>query len=45
MAKPSVSSPPPINQEPYAGMIETFPSGQVFYLAPVPVPTDRPAQD
>mgnify|MGYP001576830899 CR=1 FL=1 len=45
MAKPSVSSPPPINQEPYAGMIETFPCGQVIYLAPVPLPTDRPAQD
>jgi hypothetical protein len=26
-------------------MIENFPSGQVIYLAPVPLPTDMPAQD
>ena len=45
MAKASVDAPPPISREPYAGMIENFPSGQVIYLAPVPLPTGRPAQD
>ncbi|MEE3509685.1 hypothetical protein QN399_26205, partial [Pseudomonas sp. 10C3] len=45
MAKPPLNAPPPISREPYAGMIENFPSGQVIYLAPVPLPTDMPAQD
>ena len=45
MAKPLLNAPPPISREPYAGMIESFPSGQVIYLAPVPLPTDSPAQD
>ncbi|MEE3509660.1 hypothetical protein QN399_26065, partial [Pseudomonas sp. 10C3] len=45
MAKQPPDAPPPISREPYAGMIENFPSGQVIYLAPVPLPTDRPAQD
>jgi hypothetical protein len=26
-------------------MVETFPTGQVVYLAPLPLPTDLPAQD
>ncbi|MDG6404366.1 hypothetical protein QCD79_30530, partial [Pseudomonas quasicaspiana] len=30
---------------PHAGMVETFPTGQVIYLAPLPLPTDLPAQD
>ncbi len=37
--------PAPIHHSPHAGMIETFPSGQVIYLAPLPLPTDLPAQD
>ncbi|MGV8860218.1 MAG: hypothetical protein ACOH2T_03420 [Pseudomonas sp.] len=45
MAKPLLNAPPPISREPYAGMIENFPGGQVIYLAPVPLPTDMPAQD
>lgn len=45
MAKPPVNAPPSISREPYAGMIENFPSGQVIYLAPVPLPTKMPAQD
>ena len=45
MAKPLLNAPPPISREPYAGMIENFPSGQVIYLAPVPLPTGKPAQD
>jgi len=45
MAKPRLNAPPPISREPYAGMIENFPSGQVIYLAPVPLPTGKPAQD
>ncbi|WPX29261.1 hypothetical protein [Pseudomonas sp. AH2] len=45
MAKSSFGGPPPINREPYAGMIETFASSQISYLAPTPLPTDRPAKD
>ena len=44
MAK-EIAGPPPINHAPYAGMLEAFPSGQVTYLAPLPLPTDLPAQD
>jgi hypothetical protein len=45
MAKSAMDTSPLINSKPYAGMIESFPSGQVSYLSPVPLPTDRPAQD
>ena len=45
MAKQSSDVPPPIHHAPHAGMIETFPTGQVVYLAPLPLPTDLPAQD
>ncbi|KFE57269.1 hypothetical protein [Pseudomonas syringae] len=40
-----IAGPPPINHAPHAGMQETFPTGQVTYLAPVPLPTGLPAQD
>ncbi|WP_426142377.1 hypothetical protein [Pseudomonas sp. DWP3-1-2] len=40
-----MSAPPPIHRAPYAGMVEHFPTGQVVYLAPRPLPTDLPAQD
>ena len=36
---------PPMHHAPHAGMVETFPTGQVVYLAPLPIPTDLPAQD
>ncbi len=38
-------SVPPLNNAPYAGQVETFFSGQVTYLAPLPLPTDLPPQD
>ena len=44
MAK-DIAGPPAINHVPYAGMQEAFPTGQVTYLAPLPLPTDLPAQD
>jgi len=40
-----IAGPPPINHAPYAGMREVFPTGQVTYLAPFPLPTGLPAQD
>jgi hypothetical protein len=40
-----MKTPPPIHHSPKAGMVETFPTGQVVYLAPLPLPTDLPAQD
>ena len=40
-----MNAPPPIHHAPHAGMVETFPTGQVVYLAPLPIPTDLPAQD
>ena len=40
-----MAGPPPINHAPYAGMQEVFPTGQVTYLAPFPLPTGLPAQD
>lgn len=40
-----VAGPPPINHAPHAGMLEAFPTGQITYLAPLPLPTDLPAQD
>jgi hypothetical protein len=40
-----MTTPPPIHHNPTAGMVETFPTGQVVYLAPLPLPTDLPAQD
>ncbi|MDU8360645.1 hypothetical protein [Pseudomonas syringae group sp. J309-1] len=45
MTKHSGDVPPPIHNAPHAGMVETFPTGQVIYLAPLPLPTDLPAQD
>jgi hypothetical protein len=36
---------PPLNNAPHAGQVETFFSGQVTYLAPLPLPTDLPPQD
>ena len=39
------AAPPPIHHSPTAGMVETFPTGQVMYLAPLPLPTALPAQD
>jgi hypothetical protein len=45
MAKSATDASPLINPKPYAGMIESFPSGQVSYLAPFPLPTHMPAQD
>jgi hypothetical protein len=45
MPKQSVDAPPPIKHEPYAGMVENFPGGQIVYLAPGPLPTERLAQD
>jgi hypothetical protein len=45
MTKSSSDAPPPLHREPYAGMVENFPGGQVIYLAPGPLPTDMPAQD
>jgi hypothetical protein len=45
MAKSITDASPLISPKPYAGMIESFPSGQVSYLAPVPLPTGLPAQD
>ena len=44
MAK-DITGPPPINHAPCAGMLEVFPTGQVTYLAPLPLPTNLPAQD
>jgi len=44
MAK-EIAGPPPINHTPYAGMLESFPTGLITYLAPLPLPTDLPAQD
>jgi len=44
MAK-EIAGPPPINQAPRAGLLEAFPTGQVTYLAPLPLPTNLPAQD
>jgi hypothetical protein len=38
-------TPPPIHHSPTAGMVESFPTGQVMYLAPLPLPTNLPAQD
>ncbi len=38
-------SVPPLNNAPHAGQVETFFSGQVTYLAPLPLPTDLPPQD
>ncbi|WP_426142378.1 hypothetical protein [Pseudomonas sp. DWP3-1-2] len=38
-------APSPIHHTPHAGMVEHFPTGQVVYLAPLPLPTDLPAQD
>jgi len=40
-----IEGTPPINHAPYAGMQEAFPTGQVTYLAPFPLPTGLPAQD
>ena len=45
MATVIPEAPPPIHHAPYAGMVERFPTGQVVYLAPLPLPTDLPAQD
>ncbi|MEB0080343.1 hypothetical protein QN406_25270, partial [Pseudomonas sp. MH10out] len=45
MAKSAQDASALINPKPYAGMIESFPSGQVTYLAPIPLPTHMPAQD
>jgi hypothetical protein len=45
MAKEAADAHPPINHEPYAGMVESFPGGQVIYLSPAPLPTNRLAQD
>ncbi len=41
----SHNAPPQLNKAPHAGLIETFPSGQVTYLAPLPLPTELEAQD
>ena len=45
MAKQPAEVPPPIHHAPHAGLVETFPTGQVVYLAPLPLHTDLPAQD
>ncbi|WP_426141569.1 hypothetical protein [Pseudomonas sp. DWP3-1-2] len=45
MATDKPDTPPPIHRAPYAGMVEQFPTGQTVYLAPLPLPTDLPAQD
>ncbi|MDU8360644.1 hypothetical protein [Pseudomonas syringae group sp. J309-1] len=45
MTSETLEGPPPIHHAPHAGMVETFPTGQVIYLAPLPLPTDLPAQD
>jgi hypothetical protein len=45
MAKQPAEVPPPIHHAPHAGLVEIFPTGQVVYLAPLPLPTDLPAQD
>ncbi|KFE44823.1 hypothetical protein IV02_28670, partial [Pseudomonas syringae] len=45
MATDIPGAPPPIHHAPHAGMVERFPTGQVVYLAPLPLPTDLPAQD
>ncbi|WP_349972808.1 hypothetical protein [Pseudomonas caspiana] len=45
LGKQAPEAPPQIHHAPHAGMIETFPTGQVVYLAPLPLPTDLPAQD
>src|SRR5690606_4382278 len=45
MATETPGAPPPIHHAPHAGMVEHFPTGQVVYLAPLPLPTDLPAQD
>ncbi len=40
-----MTTPPPLNNAPHAGLVETFFSGQVTYLAPLPLPTELPPQD
>ncbi|MCQ2999617.1 hypothetical protein NLO98_07595 [Pseudomonas syringae] len=45
MTSETLEGPPPIHHAPHAGMVEAFPTGQVVYLAPLPLPTDLPAQD
>jgi hypothetical protein len=45
MSDSVADTPPPIHHSPTAGMVETFPTGQVVYLAPLPLPTDLPPQD
>ena len=44
MAK-EIAGPPSMNRAPLAGLLEAFPTGQVTYLAPLPLPTDLPPQD
>jgi len=34
-----------LKQQPKAGDTQPFPSGQITYLAPLPLPTQHPAQD
>ncbi len=45
MTDASQNIPPPLNNAPHAGLVETFFSGQVTYLAPLPLPTELPPQD
>ena len=45
MATDLPGGPPPIHHAPHAGLVEHFPTGKVVYLAPLPLPTDLPAQD
>jgi hypothetical protein len=45
MAKQPTDVPTPIHHAPNPGMVEVFPTGQVVYLAPLPLPTELPAQD
>ncbi|MET0610074.1 MAG: hypothetical protein ABWZ39_02305 [Pseudomonas caspiana] len=45
MGEIAPDTPPPIHHAPHAGMRQAFPTGQIVYLAPLPLPTDLPAQD
>jgi hypothetical protein len=45
MTLPDNSAAQFLKQQPKAGDIQPFPSGQITYLAPLPLPTQHPAQD
>ncbi|WP_372865384.1 hypothetical protein [Spongiibacter sp.] len=45
MTLPDNSAAQFLKQQPKAGDTQPFPSGQITYLAPLPLPTQHPAQD